>query len=276
MAVFSKIKQFFSDHSDYVTLLNDVRKSEMLDNMPVVKELVNTPIVDDYFKRTLKENYKEDSYLEKSVAVAAAKMASEKFGWNQEKSIEAAIQAAEFLRDARRNYKLAKNEISQLEYQEHKKVSFFGKVWGTAKSLWVNCNGKVKDWVKDKGFSWLLKKAAKYCPVPVVKVATHVWDAIPEPAKKLVKEGAKKVADWAVDKLPVVVENLCNAGKEVVVKSAKILAKGYEVAKSVGRAAVSAGKKIYEGAKSVCKTVYESVKSTVKSVASALNPFNWF
>lgn len=276
MGIFSKIKQFFSGHSEYVNLLNDVRKSEMLDNMPVVKELVNSPIVEDYFKRTLKENYKEDSYLEKSVAVAAAKMASEKFGWNQEKSIEAAKQASDFLRDARRNYKLAKNEISQQEYQEHKKVSFWGEVWGTAKSLWKNCNGKVKDWVKDKGFSWLLKKAAKYCPVPVVNVAVRVWDAIPEPAKKWVKKGAKKVADWAVDKLPVVAEKLYNAGKKVVEKSAKILAKGYEVAKSMGRAAISAGKALYEGAKSVCKSVYESAKSSVKSVASALNPFNWF
>lgn len=255
MGIFSKIKQFFSDHSEYVTLLNDVRKSEVLDKMPVVKELVNSPIVDEYFKRTLKENYKEDASLEKSIAVAAAKMASEKFGWNQEKSIEAAKQAADFLRDARRNYKLAKNEISQEEYQEHKKVSFWSGLWGTAKSLWKNFNGTVKDWVKDKGFSWLLKKAGKYCPIPVVNVATRVWDAIPEPAKKLVKEGAKKVADCAVDKLPVVAEKLYNAGKKVVVKSAKILAKGYEVAKSV----VSAG-----------KTMVKTTVSVVKSVASKI------
>lgn len=276
MGLINIVKKVLENHSEYLSYLNDLRKSDAIDKLPVAKELLNNPIVDEYFKRNLKEDYKADASLEKRIAIAAAQLASEKFGYDREKSIEVAQKSAEFIRDARRTYKLANNEIKQKEYNTHKKVSFWGKVWGTAKSAWTVCNGKVKDWVKEKGFSYVLKKAAQWCPIPIVNVAARVWDIIPEPIKTVVKEGAKKVTDYVVDKIPVVAEKLYDAGKTVVKTSAKIIAKGAEIAISAGKAV---GSVLFEGAKAVCSTVatcIEKAANVAKNVLSSLNPLNWF
>lgn len=264
---------FFSDIFSKVklgNLLDTVRKSEWIKDKPVLNAVLNNPLVDDYFQRNLNQDHKADASFEKKIAVASAKMASQYLGFDKEKSIQVAEKAADFVRDMRRVYQYQQEKISEKEFNQHKEVSWWGKIKGVAKAAWEVGKEKVKDFVAEKGLSWLLKKAVKFIPNPLVQVATHVWDLIPEDTKGKIKEGAKKLAKKAVEAIPKVAEKVWEGTKTVAKTVTKVVEKSIEKAKEIGRKVKDIAKPVVEVAKTVIKTGLKKVINIGKAVASYL------
>ncbi|MCQ2200251.1 MAG: hypothetical protein MJZ19_11120 [Paludibacteraceae bacterium] len=251
-------------------VFDTIRKSEFVKNKPILNAVLNNPLVDDYFQRDLNSDTKADASFEKKCAVATAKVASQYLGFNKEKSKQAALAAADFVRDTRRVYQYEQKRISESEYNQHKEVSWWSRIKGVAKAAFNVAKDRVIDYVKEKGLSYLLKKAVKYIPNPVVQVATRVWDVIPTKVKEVVKEGAKKLAKKALESLPVVVSNVAECAKTVARTTVKVIEKGVEKAKSIGRELSKVAAPMVQAAKSVVKSVGEKIKNVGKKVLSFL------
>ncbi len=262
---------FFSDVFNKVKLGNlfdTVCKSEWIKDKPVLNAVLNNPLVDDYFQRNLNQDHKADASFEKKIAVASAKMASQYLGFDKEKSIQVAEKAADFVRDTRRVYQYQQEKISEKEFNQHKEVSWWGKMKGVAKAAWEVGKEKVKSFVAEKGLSWLLKKAVKFIPNPVVQVATRIWDLIPQPVKEFIKQGAKKLAKKAVEAISKVAEKVWEGAKTVAKTVTKVIEKGIEKAKEIGRKIMDIDKPVVEVAKTIIKTGWEKIKSVGKKVLS--------
>lgn len=247
-------------------LFDTVRKSEWVKNRPILNAVLNNPLVDNYFQRDLNDNHLEDASFEKKIAVAAAKTASQYLGFDRERAKQTAIAAADFVRDTRRVYQYEQNKISESEFNKHKEVSWWSRVKGVAKAAWEVGKEKVKEIVAEKGISTLLKTAAKVIPNPIVQTVMHVWDAIPEPIKTKVKEGAKKIAKTVVEKIPVVAEKVWEGAKTVAHTCIKVIEKGVEKAKEVGRKVVEIAKPVVNVVKNVVSTAAKVVSKTVETV----------
>lgn len=266
MGFFSDLKAKFNCSKVFDT----IRKSEFVKNKPILDAVLNNPLVDDYFQRDLNSDTKADASFEKKCAVTTAKVASQYLGLSKEKSKQAALAAADFVRDTRRVYQYEQKKISEKEYNEHKEVSWWGRIKGVAKAAFNVAKDKVIDYVKEKGLFFLLKKAVKYVPNPVLQVATRVWDVIPTKVKEVVKEGTKKLAKKALESVPVVVSKVADCAKTVARTTVKVIEKGIEKAKAVGREISKVAAPIVQAAKSVVKSGVEKIKNVGKKVLSWL------
>ena len=264
------VKRVFTDKSTYTTIIDEVRNSDLLKKYPVAKSLINHPLVDDYFKRGLNDDHSADSSIEKRIAIAAAEAASKKFGFDRESAVNAGIEAASKLRDARRMALLGEGRITLDEYIKHKKVSWWSRIKGVGKAMLSQAKDFVIDKVKEKGVSYVLTKAAKYIPEPVTKTIAHaidwgrqIWDVLPSKVKEPIKKAAVQVKDWAVEKAGQVAKNLVSNGSKVAAESVRIISKGCEVAYNTGRSFV--------------RDTYKATVSTFKAVASTVNrAFSFF
>lgn len=264
MGFFSDLKAKFNCSKVFDT----IRKSEFVKNKPILDAVLNNPLVDDYFQRDLNSDTKADASFEKKCAVTTAKVASQYLGLSKEKSKQAALAAADFVRDTRRVYQYEQKKISEKEYNEHKEVSWWGRIKGVAKAAFNVAKDRVIGYVKEKGLSFLLKKAVKYVPNPVLQVATRVWDHIPASAKEIIKAGAKKVAKKALESLPVVVGKVAECAKTVARTTVKVIERGVEKARSIGREISKVPAPVVQTAKSVLESAGEKLKNAGKKVLS--------
>lgn len=258
------------DKLDFINVFDTIGNSRFIKEKPVLNAIVNNPLVDDYFQRPLDADTKADASFEKKIAVATAKAASQYLGWDKEKSKQAAMASADFVREVRRVYQYQQKLISEKEYNQHKEVSWWARLRGVAKATWEVAKEPVKKFVKEKGFSWLLEKSAKVFPHPVVRYASKLWDIIPQPAKEAIKEGAKRLVDKAIDKVPVLVQNVSECAKTVAQKAVKIIEKGIEKAKEIDIKIETLDIQMVSFARTVIKAGMKTVKSVGEKVLNWL------
>lgn len=224
------INRCFEERADYLSMLDELRRSELIQNSPALSALLDNKLIDEYFDRNVGENKKADSTLEKMIAIAAAKTAATLTGAKEEDLVKAGNEVVEMLRDIRLKKLLQEGRITEAIYLLYKKAQKCSFIKSKVKVLYKK--------YADKSIRYILMKATKFVPNPViqgvvkiVKFGKMVWDITPQPVKEKVKQVVGKMTDNAIKNIPCVAKKLYDEGKPIVVKSAKILEKGFEWAK---------------------------------------------
>lgn len=278
-----RASDLLKNKSEMAYWLDTVRQTNEYIKSPTMDALFKNPLVDEYLNRNLKDNPEKDSFLEKRIAVAAAKYASEKLGFDREKSIETARQAADALREVRRMKLLEEDRITEKEYREEKQSGLWARCWSATKTIWKYAPGVIKEAIKTKGLQLAAKFAAMIAGGPIggaavaiASVAKKVWDVIPQPAKEVIKKGAKWLADKAIENLPRIAGKVAEGAKKVAKTAAKVISKGLETARNVGRKALSIGASMAKSAVNTVRSVVSSIGSAVSSAFSSVCSFIGF